>query len=462
MAATAIVMPRLGMTMEEGTVVEWPVPIGESVSKGATVLVIESEKAESEIEATAGGVLRHVFVLPGQTVACGTLLAAITDAPDEPFDADSFASAFAPPEPPRAEGPRPAVRERKREEKGGEPGRTRSPGERRPVAPAARALAKKHGVALARVPGTGPNGRVTLQDVESFLAAREHLVVVEEGVALEVLRAARSSEAGSEGRTDPVVLLPGFGTDASSFALVVPTVAKDFDVLCVNPRGIGASDAPDLDVYEVGRAAEDVAAVLEAPAHVVGASLGAATAVELALRHPAKVRSLCLITPFVSATPRLLAFARAWRRLAAEATPETVALFLAPWLFGDALLADDARRERILRGLAQSVRQVNPATLGRAAAGMAAWSGSREPDLPRIGVPTLVLAAGADLLTPEATTLAERIPGSGFHVVPGCGHALAIEAPEEVVERMLAHARATSTERVAPWVATAADPDVDS
>jgi pyruvate dehydrogenase E2 component (dihydrolipoamide acetyltransferase) len=459
MAATAIVMPRLGMTMEEGTVVEWPVATGGPVSKGATVLVIESEKAESEIEATASGVLRHVFVLPGQTVACGTLLAAITDAPDEPFDADSFAATFAPPEPPRAEGPRPEVRER--EKKGGEPGRARGSGERRPVAPAARALAKKHGVALERVAGTGPNGRVTLQDVESFLAARERLVVVEDGVALEVLRAARSSEAGAEARADPVVLLPGFGSDASSFALVVPTLAKDFDVLCVNPRGIGASDAPDLDVYEVGRAADDVAAVLEAPAHVVGASLGAATAVELALRHPAKIRSLCLITPFASATPRLLAFARAWQRVAAEATPETVALFLAPWLFGDALLADEARRARTLRGLAESARRANPETLARAAAGMAAWSGSRESDLPRIDVPTLVLAAGADLLTPDARTLAERIPGSECQVVPGCGHALAIEAPEAVVQRVLAHARAVSTERTPSRVAPSTDPEVD-
>ncbi len=51
--ATPVRMPRLGMTMTEGTVVDWPVPVGERVEKGQTVVVIESEKNEAGIEATA-------------------------------------------------------------------------------------------------------------------------------------------------------------------------------------------------------------------------------------------------------------------------------------------------------------------------------------------------------------------------------------------------------------------------
>lgn len=62
MAANAIAMPRLGMTMEEGTVVEWPIELGGSVQRGEIVLIIETEKAETEIEATFDGVLRHVYV----------------------------------------------------------------------------------------------------------------------------------------------------------------------------------------------------------------------------------------------------------------------------------------------------------------------------------------------------------------------------------------------------------------
>ena len=81
---TAIAMPRLGMTMTEGTVLTWPVPLGGRVEKGQVVLTIESEKAEVEIEAPASGVLRHVYVEPDRTVPCGTLLAALTEAPRSP------------------------------------------------------------------------------------------------------------------------------------------------------------------------------------------------------------------------------------------------------------------------------------------------------------------------------------------------------------------------------------------
>ena len=261
MAAIAIVMPRLGMTMEEGTVVEWPIPIGGRVEKGETVLIIETEKAESEIEATVSGTLRHVYAEPGETLPCGVLLAAITEEADEALDADAFAAAYVPPE-----GSIIEVVEAAQAASAPAPLARPSSGERKAVAPAARALAKKLDVDLDLVSGTGPNGRVTKQDIERWLAAREMLTRVEAGVGLEVLR---------EGAGDPVVLLPGFGTDVSSFALQTSVLAPDFEVIGVNPRGVGGSDAPDLEAYEVGRAAEDVAAVLEAPAHVVGASLGA-------------------------------------------------------------------------------------------------------------------------------------------------------------------------------------------
>ena len=88
--ATPIAMPKLGMTMREGTVVDWPIALGARVDKGQTVLVIESEKAEVDVEATAAGHLRHVYVEVGETVPCGTLLAALAETPDEPFDVDAF------------------------------------------------------------------------------------------------------------------------------------------------------------------------------------------------------------------------------------------------------------------------------------------------------------------------------------------------------------------------------------
>jgi len=420
----AVRMPKLGMTMEEGTVVTWPVPLGARVEKGQLVLVIESEKNEAEIEATASGFLRHVYVPAGDVVPCGTLLAALTETADEAFDAEAFAAAEAKrsPVPPKPK-PAPAA---------AAPAATsaaaRATG-RKPIAPAARALAKKLGLDAEAVPGTGPGGRVTREDVEAFAAARECLVPVAPGVALEVLR---------EGQGAPLLLIPGFGTDVSSFALLTPRLTPRFRVLAMNPRGVGASDGPAGDVPTLAADASVIVAGVGAPAHVVGASLGAAAALELTLTKPDLVRSLTLVTPFVTATPRLRAVVDAWSRVAAEASPATLARFLAPLLFSDALLADEAVRERTLRGLAAACARVPAATLARMAAGLAAWSGTRAKDLARIGVPTLVLAAGADLLTPDAEAIARAIPGARRVVVPGAGHALAVDASEPVGEALLA------------------------
>jgi 3-oxoadipate enol-lactonase len=427
MGVTAIAMPRLGMTMEEGTVVEWPLAIGERVAKGETVLVIESEKSEVDVEATASGVFRHVYVEPGETVPCATLLGAITETVDEPFDPEGFAAEHRGPEPAASVKPLPSV------PPGADAGRRvnrRLLGGRKAVAPAARALARRLGLDPEAVPGTGPNGRVTKQDVEAHAAARERLVTVEEGVALEVLR---------EGKGDPVLLLPGFGTDVTCLALQARALAEHHSVVAVNPRGVGSSDAPELPCYDVARSAADAAGVLDAPAHVVGASLGAAVALELALSHSDRVRSLTLITPFVEATPRLLAVTQAWCRIAAQVDAETLARALAPWLFSEDLLADDTIRERTLRGLVASVAKVPVTTLERTAAGIAEWSGARSDDLDKIRVPCLVLAAGADLLTPHADSIAAAIPGANVIAFAGSGHALAIEAADGVSEAIHSH-----------------------
>jgi len=400
---TAIAMPRLGMTMEEGRVVEWPVALGERVEKGQTVVIIETEKVEAEIEATASGFFRHIYVEADEVVPCATLLGAICDSPDEEFDAAAFArehggpaasgapaaaeaAAAAAPGAPAAAAPRAAP--------------ARKAG-RVPVAPAARALARKLGIDTARVAGTGPGGRVTRADVETHAAAREALVEVAPGVSLEV---------PAQGEGDPVLLLPGFGTDASVFARQVPALAETRRVLGVNPRGVGLSDAPEQAHYGVAQAAEDAAAVTAAPVDVIGASLGAAVAVELALARPERVRSLTLVTPFVEAGPRLLAVIDAWCRLAAEVGPDTLARALLPWFFSGGFLADDAARERTLRGLAQTLARVPAAALARSAAGLHAWSGSRGDALANIAVPTLVVGGGGDEL------IVGKVPDSRLRV----------------------------------------------
>ena len=420
--AVPVAMPKLGMTMEEGTVLSWSVTPGEHVEKGAILYVIESEKTEAEIEAACSGELRHVYVEAGETVACGTLLAALSEEPDESFDAEAFRAEHDHPEPvATASAPAPPV---------DVSAPTPKEGARRAVAPAARKRARDQGVDLDRVTGTGPGGRVTRQDVDDYVASRERLVPVADGVALEVPRL---------GDGDPVLLLPGFGTDVSAFAVQAPVLAEAHLVLGVNPRGVGLSDAVDAETLAVATTAADAAAVIEAPAHVVGASLGAAAALELALTAPEKVRSLTLVTPFVRGDARLLAVTDAWTRLAAATSPDLLSRFLLPWLFSAGWLADDALRERALRGLAASVARVAPATLAAAASGLRAWSGTRADALADVSVPTLVVTADGDLLTRDGAAIAAAIPGAAHLAVPEAGHAVALEAGLLVTARLQEH-----------------------
>lgn len=429
---TAIAMPKLGMTMEEGSVVEWPVPIGESIVRGQVVLIIESEKAEVEIEATGSGTLRHIYVDPEQTVPCGTLLAVLTDESDEPFDPPAFKAQYEAEldGPTASRRPRPAKRARPPSDAPRAP----SPaGRRAPVTPAARKLAKSLDldlINLSHLAGSGPGGRVTREDVEGYAERRRNLVDLPTGVALDIPTA---------GAGDPLLLLPGFGTDVSGFARQIPPLAEKFAVRGVNPRGISLSDAPEGEVYEIATLAADVAALIDEPTHIVGTSLGSAIALELALTHPEKVRSLSLIAPLVTVSGRLAAVSQAWCNLATTTSAEDLAAVLLPWFFSEATLGDTAAHNRIARGLAAALAQAQPAALARMRAGMLAWSGTRAAELSKIEAPTLVVIAGGDLLTPGGDAVAAAIPNALGTTIEGAGHAVALEAADAVNEALLNH-----------------------
>ena len=71
--AIDITMPKLGLTMTEGRLVEWLVPAGEQVRKGQPIAVIETEKVTAEMEAEADGVLEHLTAA-GETVEVETVI----------------------------------------------------------------------------------------------------------------------------------------------------------------------------------------------------------------------------------------------------------------------------------------------------------------------------------------------------------------------------------------------------
>lgn len=75
--ATAILMPKFGQTMTEGTIVSWEKQVGDFIQKGEVFLKIETDKAVLEVESEQAGYLLKIATQPGEVVPCGQTIAVI-------------------------------------------------------------------------------------------------------------------------------------------------------------------------------------------------------------------------------------------------------------------------------------------------------------------------------------------------------------------------------------------------
>jgi pyruvate dehydrogenase E2 component (dihydrolipoamide acetyltransferase) len=162
-----IFMPALSSTMTEGTIVSWAKAPGEKVGKGETVLVVESDKADMDVESFYEGYLAVILVEAGGTAPVGDTIALIaeTEAEIETAKSQAKSPAVTPvptPEPTLAIAdpvipiPVPIA---------ASVASSRSNG-RIVASPRAKKLAKEFKVDLATLAGSGPNGRITVEDVE--------------------------------------------------------------------------------------------------------------------------------------------------------------------------------------------------------------------------------------------------------------------------------------------------------
>ncbi len=94
----AVVMPKLGMTMTKGKVVDWQVEVGDRVEGGDEIVGIETEKITNACESPAGGVFRRRVVETGVVVPVGALIGVIADADTPEAEIDSFIANFKPEE----------------------------------------------------------------------------------------------------------------------------------------------------------------------------------------------------------------------------------------------------------------------------------------------------------------------------------------------------------------------------
>lgn len=75
--ATEVILPKWGLTMEEGVLVSWEKAVGDAVDEGEVLALIETDKIETELPSPAAGVITRLLVGEGDTVAVGTVIAII-------------------------------------------------------------------------------------------------------------------------------------------------------------------------------------------------------------------------------------------------------------------------------------------------------------------------------------------------------------------------------------------------
>lgn len=232
------------------------------------------------------------------------------------------------------------------------------------------------------------------------------------------------------GQGPPVLLIAGLTFSLEMWFRILPSLANEYRTIIFDNRGVGRSDVPP-GPYSVGQMARDAASILDAAgalnAHVIGASMGGMIAQELALRYPARVRSLVLACTSHSGLfgrwPRISKLQRAL--LPGVSRLEREAL-LVPLLY-----AATTPRSRIEEDLAirRNCHWTNRSFWNQFL-GILGWSAYRR--LPLLEVPALVVHGAEDHLIPAANgrSLAARIRSAEYHLIPDAGHIISTDQPE--------------------------------
>ncbi len=445
--ATIVSMPKWGLAMKAGLVVEWLKHPGDAIQQGEPVVEIESEKATNEVEAPATGILRWLEVAEGQHAPVGAALAVIV-APGEDLSDEQVAMLI------REDT---EIKRQKAEALNKQPSAGKAAGvgtrptARAPVSaggrvnasPAARRLAQELGVDLATVVGTGPGGMVGREDVQR--AAEEAKAASTEEVEekdIDVGGIATHCLIAGPINAPHVVFVHGLGGSLATWSLNLPAFAARFRICAFDLVGAGGSAKPAID-YSVPALAGFLARFLDAlgpawqRASIVGHSLGGAVALAFAGSHPGRVERLVLVDsaglgPEIDHTVVDL--------MRSEPTLENLRAELARF-FANPGLVQLALVEQLYQQRMQPGAQEALASTANAAFEDGQQRIDLRDTLGGLHIPVLVIWGEADAVIPVAHAQgARRASQSRLEVFADCGHCPHVERADafnELVQSFL-------------------------
>jgi pimeloyl-ACP methyl ester carboxylesterase len=242
------------------------------------------------------------------------------------------------------------------------------------------------------------------------------------------------------GSGEPLVMIMGYGSTMNLWEpALLRSLAASFQVIVFDHRGMGISETGSQP-FSIPQFADDTAGLMEAlglpKAHVLGWSMGALIAEEVALRHPGKVDKLVLYAAHCNADlfppdPGVIK-----KMTDSSGTPEEQGmrfisvLFPADWL--------QSHGERIKEIFYRPMGNTPPEVIGKQSMAIGSWTGCCDR-LGEIKNPTLLIAGLGDLLVPVQNSryLAEKIPNARLALSDNSGHGLMFQFPDQFVKTVM-------------------------
>jgi pyruvate dehydrogenase E2 component (dihydrolipoamide acetyltransferase) len=423
--ATVVKMPKWGLTMTVGTVTDWFFEEGAEISEGDPIFTVETEKAVNDVEAPTDGVLFKIVAPQGEEVPVSAAVAIIA-APGESVSDEQLAALIAEASPRKATaaassadvGAGREARAARRDDSG-----------RVNASPAARRRAQELGLDLASIEATGPDGRITSDDVERAAAEanadptpREERITLDDGRELNVLLAGAGDGA-------PLVFLHGLGGSQSTWQVVLGDLVERHRVAAIDLPGHGASDKSgeaDYSIAGMAGAIADAIGKLKIDRPVlIGHSLGGAVALRIAADSTVAIAGVVAMDTaglgdHISSALTTL--------MEGHAGPDTARGLLALFYEDQKLVVDRGVQEMAQTQLADGAWSAQQSA-ARAAFAEGSQLAAARVDPGSVNVPIQLIWGERDrvLSSEDAFNALTSFPDASLSIVPGVGHVPQVE-----------------------------------